>query len=64
VRALTLASDGTALGDPLTISAEGVNAGQAQAAVTADGHGVVAFLASNGAGFEVVANAVQCPLGG
>jgi hypothetical protein len=39
-----------------------VNAGQGQVAVTAEGHGVVAFLASNGAGFEVVANPVECPL--
>jgi hypothetical protein len=62
VRALTLSSDGAPLGPPLTISAEGVNAGQGQVAVTAEGHGVVAFLASNGAGFEVVANPVECPL--
>jgi hypothetical protein len=63
VRALTLSSDGTALGSPLTISAEGVNAGQGQAAILADGRGVVAFLASDGTGFEVVANPVVCPAG-
>jgi hypothetical protein len=61
VRALTLSAEGAPLGAPLTISADGVNAGQGQAAVTADGHGVVVFLASNGSGFEVVANPVECP---
>jgi hypothetical protein len=61
VRAQTISSSGAALGAPLTISVEGVNAGQGQAAVGADGHGVVVFLASNGTGFEVVASPIECP---
>ena len=44
-------------GDPFTASAEGVNAGQAQAAVVEGGRGVVAFLAANGRSFEVVRSA-------
>ncbi len=62
VRALTLSSEGAALGSPLTVSTEGVNAGQGQAAITPDGRGVVAFLASTGSGFEIVANPIECPL--
>jgi hypothetical protein len=62
VRAQTLAPSGSPVGAPLVVSAEGVNAGQGQVAV-ADGHGVAAFLASNGSGFEVVATPVTCPTG-
>jgi hypothetical protein len=61
VRALTLAADGTPVGPPLAISNTGVNAGQGQAAVLADGHGVVAFLESTeGGGFQVVGTAITC----
>jgi len=60
VRALTLGPDGAPLGDALDLSADGMNAGQAQAAVNADGAGVVAFLESSGSGFEVAATAISC----
>jgi hypothetical protein len=60
VRAQTLAPDGTLVGDAFTVSAEGVNAGQAQAAVLPDGRGVVAFLAANGKNYEVVATPITC----
>jgi hypothetical protein len=60
VRALTLGPDGQPIGAPLTISNAGVNAGQGQAAVTATGQGVVAFLESGGSGFQVVATPIAC----
>jgi hypothetical protein len=60
VRALTLGADGTPLGPPLDLSAEGMNAGQAQVAITPDGAGVVAFLESSGSGFEVAATGITC----
>lgn len=62
VRALTIGADGQAQGLPLSISADGENAGQGQAAVTADGRGVVAYLVSAGAKtFQVSATAITCP---
>jgi hypothetical protein len=60
VRALTLSSDGKPLGQPLVISNAGVNAGQGQAAVTTSGRGVVAFLESNGTGFQIGATPISC----
>jgi hypothetical protein len=60
VRALTLSEDGTPIGEPLVVSADGVNAGQGQAAVTASGHGVIAFLESTDDGFGVTATPVHC----
>jgi hypothetical protein len=60
VRALTLGPDGQAIGDPVAISPEGSNAGQAQAAVLGNGRGVVAYLALKGKGFEVVAVPIRC----
>ncbi|HEY3819173.1 MAG TPA: hypothetical protein VGL81_18520 [Polyangiaceae bacterium] len=60
VRALTFGPDGKPLGAPLVISNAGVNAGQGQAAVTANGLGVVAFLESGGNGFQVVATPIAC----
>jgi hypothetical protein len=61
VRAQTLDLNGAPLGQSMTISDEGVNAGQAQGAVLPDGHGVVAYLAAKGKGYEVVAIPVVCP---
>lgn len=52
--------DGEPTGAPFTASSEGVNAGQGQAAVLADGRGVVAFLAAAGHGFEVHAAPIHC----
>lgn len=60
LRGLTLDSDGKPLGGPLTLSSPGVNAGQGQAAVNATGSGVVAFLESASAGFEVAATSITC----
>jgi GYF domain 2 len=61
VRALTIGADGQAQGLALTISADGENAGQGQAAVTADGRGVVAYLVSAGAKtFQVSATSITC----
>jgi hypothetical protein len=64
VRAQTLTAAGAPIGAPMTISAEGVNAGQAQVVVTPEGRGVVAYLAASGAGgklYEVLATPVVCP---
>jgi hypothetical protein len=64
VRAQTLSADGAGLGVPVTVSADGVNAGQGQVAVAGDGHGAVVFLASpSGASAEVVATPISCGLG-
>jgi hypothetical protein len=61
VRALTLAADGTPVGAPLAVSSAGINAGQGQAAVLPDGHGVVAYLESTeGGGFQVVGTPITC----
>jgi hypothetical protein len=62
VRAQTLAASGDPLGTPLTISGEGINAGQGQPAVLPDGNGLVAYMASPAGGTaEVVATPVLCP---
>jgi hypothetical protein len=42
VRAQTLTTSGDALGAPMTISGDGVNAGQGQLAILPDGRGLVA----------------------
>lgn len=60
VRAVTIAGDGSPLGAPLELSADGSNAGQPQAAVNDAGDGVVAFLESGVSGFEVAASSVAC----
>jgi hypothetical protein len=62
VRALTLANDLTPIGGALTISNEGVNAGQGQAAVDLDGRGLVAFLQGGGGAFQVAATPIACPV--
>ncbi|HEX7663027.1 MAG TPA: GYF domain-containing protein [Polyangiaceae bacterium] len=62
VRAITIGPDGAPQGDAITVSAEGENAGQGQAAVTPDGKGVVGYLVSSGPkGFAVAATAITCP---
>jgi hypothetical protein len=60
VRAVTLKADGSASGAAMALSAAGVNAGQPQIAVGADGRGVVAFLASKGKAYELHATPVAC----
>lgn len=60
VRGVALDESGP-VGDAFVASAEGVNAGQGQAAVTPDGRGVVAFLASVAPKtFGVAAAPIQC----
>jgi hypothetical protein len=64
VRAVTLSADGTASGKAIAISADGVNAGQGQAALTASGRGLVAFLQSSTSGdtsgFHVAVTPIVC----
>ena len=61
VRAETLGATGEMLGPALTISAEGVNAGQGQVAVLPDGRGLVVYMASPaGSTAEVVATPIAC----
>ncbi len=65
VRAATLDGSGMLLGAAMTVSADGVNSGAGDAAVTADGKGVVGFLSASPASakkFEVTAVPVSCPL--
>jgi len=59
VRAVAFGENGV-VGDAFTASAEGVNAGQGQAAVLEGGRGVIAFLAGSGKSFEVAATPIQC----
>jgi hypothetical protein len=61
VRAQTIDAKGAPQGDALVISADGANAGQGQAAIGTDGRGIVAYLASSGKNFEVVATPISCP---
>jgi len=60
VRAVTLSEDGAPLGAPLVLSTAGVNAGQGQAAVTAAGRGVVAFLESSEDHFKLAVAPIAC----
>jgi hypothetical protein len=60
VRAVAIGADGRASGTAMAISASGVNAGQPQAAVNADGKGVVAFLVAKGKNYEVHAAPIAC----
>jgi hypothetical protein len=60
VRAITLSADGTPSGSAMALSAAGVNAGQPQVAVGADGRGVIAFLAAKGKAYELHATPVAC----
>jgi GYF domain 2 len=63
VRAETLSATGEPLGTPITVSGEGINAGQGQPAVLADGRGLVVYMASpTGSTGQVVATPVSCPL--
>jgi hypothetical protein len=63
VRAATLGGSATLLGAPMTVSADGVNSGAGDSAVTPDGRGIVGFLSASGAKkFEVDAVPLSCPL--
>jgi hypothetical protein len=65
VRAQTISGSGAPLGMAMAISDSGVNAGQAQLAISPEGRGVVAYLASAGAGpkaaYQVLATPIVCP---
>ena len=61
VRAITLNADGTPSGAALSVSAAGLNAGQPQVAIGADGRGVIAFLAKGKAFYEIHATPLMCP---
>lgn len=61
VRALNLNADGAPSGAALSVSAAGLNAGQPQVSIGADGRGVVAFLAKGKAFYEIHATPLSCP---
>lgn len=54
------ASTGLASSDPVNLGYEGHAVGDPAVAVTSSGDGVVAFIESNGAGFQLVAMRVSC----
>ena len=60
VRAWTLSPEGKPVGVPFTTSSAGAKAGQGQAAVTANGRGLVAFLQASATGFEVAVTPIHC----
>jgi hypothetical protein len=64
VRAQALDSSEQPIGTAITVSADGVNAGQGMPALTPDGRGAVVFLATpTGATASVVAVPILCPGG-
>jgi hypothetical protein len=60
VRGVTVDADGASVGQSLDLGFEGSAIGRPAVAVTPSGHGVLAFIESNGAGFQVVATRVSC----
>jgi len=65
VRAVALDSSEQPLGGALSVSADGVNAGEGTPALTPDGRGAIVFLATpSGSSASVVAVPVICPTGG
>ena len=60
VRGQTLRADGSSLGAPFNVSPDDEDAGQAQAAVLADGRGVVAYLVARGKAGTLKARPVTC----
>jgi hypothetical protein len=60
VRGVTVAPDGVSVGQSIDLGFEGSAIGRPAVAVTPSGHGVLAFIESNGAGFQVVATRVSC----
>jgi len=60
VRGVTVDSDGAAVGQGVDLGFEGSAIGRPAVAVAPSGHGVLAFIESNGAGFQVVATRVSC----
>lgn len=60
VRAQMIDAHGSAVGDAVTLSPDGANAGQGQLAMANDGRGLIAFFAQVGNGFALEATAVRC----
>jgi hypothetical protein len=60
VKAVTVDPDGVSIGQGIDLGYEGSAIGRPAVAVTPSGHGVLAFIESNGAGFQVVATRVSC----
>jgi hypothetical protein len=63
VRATTVAPDGSS-DTPVRVASEGSAVGQPVVAVTGTGTGVVAFIESNGDGFQLVVKRVDCATSG
>jgi len=61
VRVRTVGADGTTEA-PIDLGYEGTAIGQPAVAVTRSGNGVIAFVESNGAGFELVAVRMTCAI--
>ena len=60
VRAVTIDPDGVSVGQSIDLGYEGSAIGRPAVAIAPSGHGVLAFIESNGAGFQVVATRVSC----
>jgi hypothetical protein len=60
VKTATIGLDGAMVGDAVDLGYEGSAIGRPAVAVTSSGRGVLAFIESNGAGFQVVAMRVSC----
>ncbi|HEX8794611.1 MAG TPA: hypothetical protein VF765_26880 [Polyangiaceae bacterium] len=60
VRGVTVGSDGVSVGEGIDLGYEGSAIGRPAVAITPSGRGVLAFIESNGAGFQVVATRVSC----
>jgi len=60
VRGVTVGADGVSVGQSIDLGFEGSAIGRPAVAVAPNGHGVLAFIESNGAGFQVVATRVSC----
>jgi len=60
VRALTVDDRGRAVGDEINLGYEGSAIGRPAAAIAPSGHGVLAFIESNGAGFQLVVARTRC----
>lgn len=60
VKAVTIDPDGVSVGQGIDLGYEGSAIGRPAVAIARSGRGVLAFIESNGAGFQVVATRVTC----
>ena len=60
VKAVTVDPDGLSIGQGIDLGYEGSAIGRPAVAINSTGHGVLAFIESNGAGFQLVATRVLC----